>query len=306
MPVDYKAVRDRVSISEILRQYGFAIPEHGKYAILCPFHPERTASMHVDEQKGLFHCFGCSVSGSVIDLVARFEKISPSEAAQRLSQEFEVASISTFKIDARKVQTRFSAWHTKSEDKSISIPYDLRDLPAGYRDLSKRAIDHFQLSLTDNGVFFPHFDVNGKLVGYSVRQPDGILPKYLNSTGFPKSIPYGTYQNKREIIKRGFAIVVEGQIDCATVWDRGYPNVVSLMGSSMTEAQAHLLLSLTTRLVLLFDGDKAGRIGAARTNRRWSKCFTIKIALLPNGVDPASYLREASNVSTFGPREDNI
>ena len=301
--VDYATIKSRVSISEILRKYGVNVPDYGRYHVLCPWHPERTASLSVNTEKGLFHCFGCGASGSVIDLVARFEKVSPKEAAAMLSNDFGISETSSFRSDAVTVNARVNEWKSKKEINTISIPYDLRELPSGYRELSKRAIENFSLSLTDHGVFIPHYDLGGRIIGYSVRRSDGMHPKYLNSVGFPKGIPYGTYQNKEEIIKRGFAIVVEGQIDAITLWDRGYPNVVSLMGSSMTEPQAHLLLSLTTRLILLFDGDKPGRIGAARTSRRWGSCFSIHVELLPNGVDPAEWL---NNVSTDRFRRDDL
>lgn len=303
--VDYATIKSRVSISEILRKYGFNSPDHGKYKIHCMFHAERTASMSVDVAKGLWNCFGCGASGSVIDLVARFEKVSPRRAAEMLSQDFGVGEISSFRSDAVAINARITEWKNKKELKPISIPYDLRELPSGYRELSKRAIDHYALSLTDHGVFIPHFSLEGRIIGYSIRRPDGLHPKYLNSVGFPRGVPYGTYQNKEEIIKRGFAIVVEGQFDAITLWDRGYPNVVSLMGSSMQEQQAHLLLSLTTRLLLLFDGDKPGRIGAANVDRRWGSCFSTHVELLPNGIDPADWCL-SNDMGANWIREDNF
>ena len=302
--LDYATIKSRVGITEMLRKYGISAPDHGKYHVICPWHSERTASLSIDEQKGLFHCFGCGASGSVIDLVARFEGISPREAAILLANEFNVGDASSFRMDALATKSKVDQWMIKKDTKRVSIPYDLRDLPAGFRDLSKKAIDHYGLSLTDHGVFIPHFSLEGNIIGYSIRQPDGVRPKYLNSVSFPKDIPYGAYQNKEEIIKRGFAIVVEGQIDSITLWDRGYPNVVSLMGSSLLESQAHLLLSLTTRLLLLFDGDKPGRIGAARVDRRWNRCFDIRVELLPNGIDPAEWC--LANVGANWPRTDNI
>lgn len=289
--IDYAAVKANISISDVLLKYGFQVPEHGRYAILCPFHIEKTASLHINNEKGLFNCFGCSASGSVIDLVARLDRISFKEAAQNLSSQYGISETNSLRIDARRIQSKVSAWITKPSDTDVSIPYELRDLPAGYRNLSKNVIEHFNLSLTDYGVFFPHYDLTGKIIGYSIRQADGVKPKYLNSKQFNKGIPYGAFQNKQAIIERGFCIVTEGQIDAARVWDSGYCNVVSLMGSSLTEPQGHLLLALTTKLLLLFDGDIPGRKGAAKTNRRWNSCFSMKIELLPNGYDPADWLK---------------
>lgn len=305
--IDYESIKHRVSISDILHRYGIYSPDATSFKVLCPFHTERTASLSVDENKGLFYCFGCGASGSVIDLTARLEKISPREAAIKLSSEFSIGEITNFKYQAIKTYNQVNTWTHKRHVDSIDAPYELRDLPPGYRNLSKASIDHFSLSLTDHGVYFPIHDLEGHTVGYSIRRPDGVVPKYLNSKGIPKEVPYGLYQNKDEIIKRGFAIVTEGQIDCVTCWDRGYRNVVAAMGSSLTDPQAYSLLRYTTRLVLLFDGDKPGRIGAARTNRRWSKCFLIRVELLPAGIDPAEWLAEKStSVSASGSWSDNL
>lgn len=57
------------------------------YKGLCPFHQEKTPSFNVVPAKGIFHCFGCGVGGSVIDFVMKTERLEFREALERLAHE---------------------------------------------------------------------------------------------------------------------------------------------------------------------------------------------------------------------------
>ncbi len=52
---------------------------------LCPFHGEKTPSLHVNGDKGFFHCFGCGVGGDVIKFIELYEKVSFPEAVRQLA-----------------------------------------------------------------------------------------------------------------------------------------------------------------------------------------------------------------------------
>ena len=80
-------------------------------------------------------------------------------------------------------------------------------------------------------------------------------------------------------------IVVEGFFDCMKVHQAGFPTVVGLMGSSMSEAQQKLLADCP-RVVLFLDGDPAGREGAlAIAPRLMSRSF-VKVINLADGKQP--------------------
>ncbi|SER58711.1 DNA primase [Tranquillimonas rosea] len=53
----------------------------------CPFHQEKTASFHVDDRKGFFHCFGCHISGDAITFVRESENVGFMEAVEILARE---------------------------------------------------------------------------------------------------------------------------------------------------------------------------------------------------------------------------
>jgi DNA primase len=81
-----QAVRDRVSIVEVISSYA-ALKKAGRnYLGLCPFHNEKTPSFTVNEERGLFHCFGCGAGGSVFTFVMRVDRLEFPEAVAALAR----------------------------------------------------------------------------------------------------------------------------------------------------------------------------------------------------------------------------
>ena len=60
-------------------------PAAGDYWACCPFHKEKTPSFHVDDQKGVYHCFGCKESGNAITFLRQYGKLDTREAIQQLA-----------------------------------------------------------------------------------------------------------------------------------------------------------------------------------------------------------------------------
>lgn len=85
-----RRVREMVSIADYAgRRLSWdrrkSQPAKGEYWACCPFHGEKSASFHVLDGRGMFHCFGCQESGSVIDLAMRLDGLSFPEAVERLA-----------------------------------------------------------------------------------------------------------------------------------------------------------------------------------------------------------------------------
>jgi len=92
------------SISEVIRNYGVELRPAGKEQIgLCPFHADRHASMSVNEDKGLFHCFACGAGGDSIRFVELIEKVNFKEACKKLDLETFTPKPRPHKADAEKV-----------------------------------------------------------------------------------------------------------------------------------------------------------------------------------------------------------
>jgi DNA primase len=83
-------VRGAASIVEIASQYTTLKKRGRKWVGLCPFHSEKTPSFTVDEDKQLYHCFGCGVGGDVFSLVMEKESLTFPEALKSLAERYKV------------------------------------------------------------------------------------------------------------------------------------------------------------------------------------------------------------------------
>jgi DNA primase len=112
-------------------------------------------------------------------------------------------------------------------------------------------------------LMFPIRDERGRMAGFGARilNPDD-LPKFLNSPQtavFDKGrLLYGLDRARKSIRTQDQAVIVEGYLDVIALHQAGFTNVVSPMGTALTEHQLYLLKRLTRRIVLALDSDAAG------------------------------------------------
>ncbi len=83
-------VRQVSSIIEIASQYTTLRKRGRKWIGLCPFHTEKTPSFTLDEDKQLYHCFGCGAGGDVFSLVMERENLNFPEALRYLAEKYHV------------------------------------------------------------------------------------------------------------------------------------------------------------------------------------------------------------------------
>ena len=81
-------VRDRASIVEIISDHVSLKSAGRNHMGLCPFHAEKTPSFTVSEEKGIFHCFGCGVGGSVFHFLMKYDQLSFPEAVERVAKRY--------------------------------------------------------------------------------------------------------------------------------------------------------------------------------------------------------------------------
>jgi DNA primase len=165
----------------------------------------------------------------------------------------------------------------------------------------KRTYDRFRGRL-----IFPVLDVNGKPIAFGARILDKGEPKYLNSPETPAYIKgnnlYGLFQNKAEIKRQKFVILVEGYLDLISLYQFGVKNTVASLGTAFTPEQAKLLSRFARKTVVNYDGDSAGVKAARRAiEPLLAEDFEIKVLTLPNGQDPDDFIR-ASGLESYNKR----
>jgi DNA primase len=155
----------------------------------------------------------------------------------------------------------------------------------------KRVYDRFR-----GRVMFPVLNVEGLPVAFGARILAQGEPKYLNSPETPAYIKgdhlYGLFQSKEDIRRKKYAILVEGYLDLIALYQFGVTNCVASLGTALTEHQAKLLSRFAKKLVVNYDGDKAGVKAARRAIEiLLAEDFEIKVLVLPNGQDPDDFIR---------------
>jgi DNA primase len=150
-----------------------------------------------------------------------------------------------------------------------------------------------------NRVMFPIANDAGKIIAFTGRTlatDEKAGPKYLNSpeTGiYSKSrVLFNLDHAKEAIRKLDYAILVEGQMDCISVYAAGYHNVIASSGTAFTEMQAKLLGRFSKNVVVNFDPDTAGAKATERTlGLLVEEEFQIKVLTLEQGFDPDLFIR---------------
>jgi DNA primase len=150
-----------------------------------------------------------------------------------------------------------------------------------------------------NRVMFPIANDTGKIIAFTGRTlatDEKSGPKYLNSpeTGIYSKgrVLFNLDKAKEAIRKLDYAILVEGQMDCISVYAAGFHNVIASSGTAFTEVQAKLLGRFSKNAVVNFDPDTAGAKATERTlGLLVEEEFQIKVLTLEQGFDPDLYIR---------------
>ncbi len=162
-------------------------------------------------------------------------------------------------------------------------------------------------------VMFPIRDERGRMSGFGARILDpNDIPKFLNSPQtaiFDKGrLLYGLDLARRAIRIKDQAVIVEGYLDVIALHQAGFNNVISPMGTALTEHQLHLLKRFSRKIILALDPDAAGdkatlrglQIARQTLDRETDPVFDargllgyearlkadIRVTTLPDGLDP--------------------
>jgi DNA primase len=293
--VDFRAVKQAVSLEMVLRHY--RVPglrrRHDQLAGRCPIHRgQRDDSFRASLSKNAFHCFACQANGNVLDFVAAMEKCPIREAALRLEQWFgESAPMARAQRAAQQVQLV-----RKKEGCNPPLRFALRGVDSAHPYLVQRGIDRATAvefgvgfyagpGLLSGRIVIPIRNQGDQIVAYAGRALDGRPPKYKLPAGFRKALElFNLYRAATTSSKA--VVLVEGYFDCMRVHQAGYPWVVALMGSSLSAAQDRALLHHFERVILMLDGDAAGRGASQAITARLSGRCSVVVARVPDGAQP--------------------
>src|SRR5215467_12976748 len=301
--VDYHALKQSVGIAQVLSSYHVKLKPIGRNQLRgrCPLPPhgsERSResfSVHTAKNVWASHSTSCCearhgrVGGNILDLVALLERCSIREAGLRLQ--------SGWPSGSRPCKQLASKESSSSSAPLRPLPFSLRlswHPYLGQRGVGAATAARFGVGYYAGPGFlrgriaFPIHDSEGRLVAYAGRSIDGSEPRYLFPPGFRKSqVVFNLYRTCAEATGRpAGCVIVEGFFDCLRVYQAGFRNVVALMGATLSEAQRSLLLTRFGEVVLMLDGDEAGRSATQQVVARLEGRISLHIAEVPRGRQP--------------------
>ena len=187
------------------------------------------------------------------------------------------------------------------DDRAVQGAHDRRpmtDDAPGVRSLTPDAA-HTMYSKFRNRIMFPIANEGGRVIAFTGRTlsaDEKAGPKYLNSPEtaiYSKSRVLFNLDLAKEAIRAlNYAILVEGQMDCISLFAAGFHNVIASSGTAFTGPQAGLLARFSKQVVVNFDPDAAGAKATERTlGLLIEEEFDIRVLTLEAGFDPDLFVR---------------
>ncbi|MEA1880755.1 MAG: DNA primase [Campylobacterota bacterium] len=231
--------------------------------------------------------------------------------------------------DAKRVLEAIGQWYVKKLDHNPTATQYLLDRGVSHSSIEKfeigyvpegrevmqflqstllpvpQAIEAGVLAQSENGkgnyarlverITFPIYSASGSVVGFGGRTITNHPAKYINSPQtklFNKSrLLYGYNLAKESIYKNKRLIVCEGYLDVVMFHQAGFTEAVAGMGTALTPEHLPLLRKGDPKVILAYDGDKAGVSAGLKAAQMLSTSgFDGGVVLFPNGQDPADLI----------------
>ena len=323
-------LKSHLDVVDVVSQFLELKKSGANFKACCPFHGEDTPSFVVSPQKQIYHCFGCGVGGDSIKFVMEYEKLSYPEALEKLASMYNVSlqyDNNYKKIDTNiisRVNEHYSKLLTHNKTASEYLKsrgvsdFSIEKFEIGYAGKSADTInflkanflnlaDAKELGIIDSGenglyarfierITFPIYTINGNIVGFGGRTISGHNAKYINSPQtklFNKSrLLYGYNLAKEAIYKQNTIIITEGYLDVVMLHQAGFNNTVATLGTALTKDHLPLLKRGEPRVIVAYDGDKAGRNAAYKASLLLSNSnFLGGVVIFEQGLDPADMVK---------------
>lgn len=149
-------------------------------------------------------------------------------------------------------------------------------------------------------ITFPIYSASASIVGFGGRTITNHPAKYINSPQtklFNKSrLLYGYHLAKESIYKNKKIIICEGYLDVVMFHQAGFTEAVAGMGTALTTEHLPMLRKGDPKVILAYDGDKAGIAAALKAAQMLSVAgFDGGVVLFPDGQDPADLIAKGQS-----------
>ena len=325
-------LKNYLDVVDVISQFLDLKKAGANFKACCPFHGEETPSFVVSPTKQIYHCFGCGAGGDSIKFLMEYEKLSYPETIEKLASMYNFTldydSSNEKKRDTRVLdsvkkyfQNSFVSNNSMKEyikNRGIS-DFSAEKFEIGYAGSSSDTInfiksnhyninDAIEFGLIDNGenglysrfidrIIFPIYSITGKLVGFGGRTTTNHNAKYINSPQTPifnkSKLLYGYHLAKEQIYKTKQIIVCEGYLDVIMLHQARFNTAVATLGTALTKEHLPLLRRGEPKVILAYDGDKAGLNAAFKASVMLSQSeFDGGVVIFKDGLDPADMVKD--------------
>lgn len=226
------------------------------FLIFCPFHYNvNTPACEVDKSNGMFICFSCGETGSIIDMIMRTTNRNYFEAMRMINSRKDVVDIEREvdqAIEASSDLPEFDMDLIRKLHTSLMNSDRAKEYFAN-RNISQESAVTFMLGYSEKQdmVVVPVFSVENICLGFVARSIEG--KSFKNSTGLPKSKTLFNINN----VKRQKMVVVESSFDVIRLSQLNIPAVATL-GATVSKSQISLLQTYASSIIVCPDNDDAG------------------------------------------------
>jgi len=329
-----EALKARLDVVDVVGNYIELKKSGANFKAPCPFHDEKTASFVVSPSKQIYHCFGCNAGGDSIKFVMEYEKLNYPEALEKLASSYNFSLTYTDNKHNKprsQIMDKLNTWYQKLlTTKQTALSYlkdrgvyesSIEKFGIGYAPTSNETLNYIKqefLSITeaiesgvvgyDGGrnfarfierITFPIHSPNGTLVGFGGRTITNHQAKYVNSPETPffnkSRLLYAYHHAKQTLYKTKEIIITEGYLDVIMLHQAGFGNAVATLGTALTQEHLPLLRKGEPRIIMAYDGDKAGKAAALKASKLLSSAgFDGGVVIFLDGMDPADMVQKGS------------
>jgi len=330
-----EGLKARLDIVDVIGSYIELKRAGGTYKAPCPFHDEKTPSFVVNPTRQSYHCFGCGAHGDSIKFVMEHDKLTYPEAIEKLASSVNFTLHYTTNEAPKKRSNLLDSlndWYQKLLEEHpdpLSYLHDrgiyassIERFGIGYAPVSVQTLNYLKSRHFDpkegievgalgesegrlyarftERITFPIHSPSGAIVGFGGRTITNHPAKYVNSPQsavFNKSrLLYAYHVAKDTIYRRREIIVTEGYLDVIMLHQAGFTNAVATLGTALTADHLPLLRKGEPKILVAYDGDKAGRAAALKAAKLLSAGgFDGGVVLFEGGLDPADMVKNGQS-----------
>ena len=176
----------------------------------------------------------------------------------------------------------------------LSTPEAIEMGVLGYNEENRNTYARFIERVT-----FPIHATNGSMVGFGGRTITGHQAKYVNSPETPyfnkSRLLYAYHHARQDIYKSKEIVITEGYLDVIMLHQAGFTNAVATLGTALTPEHLPLLRKGEPKVIMAYDGDKAGRAAALKASKLLSAAgFDGGVVIFGQGLDPADMVKNGA------------